>query len=85
MSSNIYTVRVYVHQYLSWDTRFFLKNDIFDTSKTWTPEDLLTDEFLDKMLIPKGNVNKYIFNKRRKKNIFCKHMVNMPKTCGKYV
>ena len=61
-----------------------LCHSIFDTSKTWTPEDLLTDEFLDKMLIPKGNVNKYIFNKRRKKNIFCKHMVNMPITCGKY-
>jgi hypothetical protein len=43
---------------------------MFDTSKTWTPEDLLTDEFLDKMLIPQGNVNKYILKIRRKKTTF---------------
>jgi hypothetical protein len=34
MSSNIYTVRVYVHQYLSWDTRCFLKNELIDKRPT---------------------------------------------------
>jgi hypothetical protein len=47
-----------------------LCHSMFDTSKTWTPEDLLTDEFLDKMLIPQGNVNKYILKIRRKKTTF---------------
>jgi len=28
---------------------------IYDTSKKWTPEDLLTDEFLNKIHMPKGN------------------------------
>jgi hypothetical protein len=44
-----------------------LCHSIFDTSKTWTPEDLLTDEFLDKMLIPKGNVKKIPLSKKKKK------------------
>ena len=35
-----------------------LRHSIFDTSKTWTPEDLLTDEFLNKMLIPQGELKK---------------------------
>ena len=44
-----------------------LCNSNFDTSKTWTPEDLLTDEFLDKMLIPKGNVKQIPLSKKKKK------------------
>ena len=44
-----------------------LRHSTFDTSKIWTPEDLLTDEFLDKMLIPKGNVKKIPLSKKKKK------------------
>jgi hypothetical protein len=33
-----------------------LCHSIYDTSKAWTPEDLLTDEFLNKMHIPQGEV-----------------------------
>ena len=48
-----------------------LCNSNFDTSKTWTPDDLLTDEFLDKMLIPKGNVKKISLSKKKKKEHIC--------------
>ena len=32
-----------------------LCHSAYNTSKTWTAEDLLTDEFLNTILIPKGN------------------------------
>ena len=32
-----------------------LRHSVHNTSKAWTPDDLLTDEFLNKILIPQGN------------------------------
>ena len=47
-----------------------LCNSIFDTSKAWTPADLLTDQFLNIMLIPQGEVKQEITLFLAKRNYF---------------
>ena len=52
-----------------------LRHAIYNTSKAWTPEDLITDEFLNKMHIPQGEVKQEITLFLAKRNyFFTKHI-----------